>query len=117
MNPDLYDLMLNTERFSPGEATDLLASRASAPSFKPKPASLEAVDDLALASKIRAHLAMDGRLATAWLDVRAEQGKVILGGLVETEKERTLAEEIVRTIEGAKEVENDIGFKLLGTGL
>jgi osmotically-inducible protein OsmY len=75
------------------------------------------MEDLALASKIRAHLAMDGRLATAWLEVRAEGGKVVLGGLVETEKERMLAEEIVRTLAGVKEVENDIGFKLLGTGL
>jgi len=117
MNPDLYDLMLNTERFSPGEATNLLSSLVHAPSFKPQPGSVEAMEDLALASKIRAHLARDGRLATAWLDVRAERGKAVLGGLVETEKERTLAEEIVRTMEGVREVENDIGFKLLGTGL
>lgn len=117
MNPDLYDLMLNTARPSPAEATELLASLVNSPSFRPRPASVEAMEDLALTGKIRAQLSMDGRLATAWLDVRAERGKAVLGGLVETEKERALAEEIARGIEGVKEVENDIGFKLLGTGL
>ena len=117
MNPDLYDLMLDTERFSPAEATDLLASLVNASSFRPNPASIEAMEDLALASKTRAHLTMDGRLSTALLDVRVEKGKVILEGLVETEKERALAEEIVASIEGVKGVENEIGFKLLGTGL
>lgn len=117
LNPDLYDLTLNTERLAPGEATDLLAALANSPSCRPQPASMEAMEDLALESKIRAYLAMDGRVATAWLEVRVEKGKATLGGLVETEHERALAEEIVRAVEGVKQVENLIGFKLLGTGL
>ena len=117
MNPDRYDLILNTEHLSPQEAIDLLANLAKSPSFAPQPGSWEAMEDLALGGRIKAHLAMDGRVATAWLDIRVEQGKVMLGGLVETEHERALAEEIARGIEGVKQVENLIGFKLLGTGL
>ncbi|MDH7499990.1 MAG: cytidylate kinase family protein [candidate division NC10 bacterium] len=117
MNPDRYDVMLDTEHLSPQEAIDLLVSLANSPSFQPRPASLEAMEDLALGSRVKAHLVMDGRVATSWLDVRVERGKVTLGGLVETEYERSLAEEIVRGMEGVREVENLIGFKLLGTGL
>jgi cytidylate kinase len=117
MNPDRYDLMLNTEHLPPQAATDLLASLANSPTFWPQPASLEAMEDLALGSKIKAFLVMDGRVGTAWLEVRVERRKVILGGLVETEYERALAEEIVQGVAGVKQVENLIGFKLLGTGL
>lgn len=117
MNPDRYDLTLNTERPSPQEATDLLATLVHSPSFQKTPASSETMEDMALGSKTRATLAMDGRIAMAWLEVRAEKGKVVLGGLVETERERALAEEIALSIEGVREVENAIGFKPLGTGL
>ena len=117
MNPDRYDVMLDTEHLSPQEAIDLLASLVNSPSFRPQPASIEAMEDLALGSRVKAFLVMDGRVATTWLDVRVERGKVTLGGLVETEYERGLSEEIVRGIKGVKEVENLIGFKLLGTGL
>jgi cytidylate kinase len=117
MNPDRYDLTLNAEYFPPEVAIDLLASLSNSPAFRAQPASSEAMEDLALGSKVKAFLVMDGRVATAWLEVRVERGRAILGGLVETEYERAVAEEIVRGVEGVKQVENLIGFKLLGTGL
>jgi len=117
MDPDQYDLLLDTEHLPPPVAVEAIARLARSPSFQPRPSSVEAIEDLALASKIKALLVMDGRVQTSWLEVRVERGEVLLSGLVETEYERGLTEEIVRGVEGVKKVENSIGFKLLGTGL
>lgn len=72
--------------------------------------------DLALIAKIEAKFAADPEVSPFEIDVDSEDGVVRLSGAVETEKERTEAEQLARNVEGVKGVKNEIVLGDLSAG-
>ena len=78
-----------------------------------KPASKESEkgDDLWLKSKLITTYALNEHLNPFEIDATVEDGVVTLSGIVESNIEKELAEEIARGVEGVREVENKISVE------
>jgi len=106
-DPNLYDAVLNLSRMSIATACDLVACMTEREEFKPTAASLKAMQDLALSSRVSAVLARDNRTMTTELRVAADDGIVTIGGTAS----RAVANAVplvVGQIAGVKEVRNEV---------
>lgn len=68
----------------------------------------EAVDDNALTARVKAALAADASTKAYQINVDANQGRIALGGFVDTEESRNNASRVVRSVDGVKSVENNL---------
>jgi osmotically-inducible protein OsmY len=66
------------------------------------------VDDATLTAKIKTKLIADGRVSPTRVSVETAAGIVTLKGTVPTQVEKTAAEQVARTVEGVKEVRNEV---------
>ncbi|MCF8228623.1 MAG: BON domain-containing protein [Bacteroidales bacterium] len=69
--------------------------------------------DKALKQDIESELFINPVTESYQIDVQVNEGKVKLGGEVESYQERKLAEHVVKGVKGVKKVENNIGFKVV----
>jgi cytidylate kinase len=76
----LYDLVLNLEHLSLDQACEIIAAVARQDVFKETPASRAAMRDLALASRVQAHLAVTPGTLHVEVDVTARNGSVVVRG-------------------------------------
>ena len=76
----LYDLVLNLEHLSLEQACEIIAAVARQEAFKETPASRAAMRDLALASRVQAHLAITPGTLHIEVDVTARSGSVVVRG-------------------------------------
>ncbi len=95
-DPGLYDLVINLENISVEQACSLVAGMVEDPAFEFSPARQAQMNDLALASRVRAQLALDPFTSNLEVDVEAHGGTVsIQGSLFEqTEHVERVAEAI-----------------------
>ncbi len=100
----LYDLVVNLEQMSPLEACDVIAAAAELKCFAGSPATERAIDDLAMASLIKANLAMNPETSDPQLEVIAESGAVSIKGKIDAPGQAKKIRNFVRTIPGVKEV-------------
>ncbi len=80
LEPGLYDLTINLKTLTIEGAVDLAATAAGRPEFAATDESRKAMNDLLLASRVRAALAAAPATASADVTVRAENGVVFLKG-------------------------------------
>jgi cytidylate kinase len=106
-DPSLYDLVLNLERMSIQEAGDIICSAAKQPCFEFTPECERAMDDLALASRVRANLAIDPSTSEVEVDVTADAGSVSISGEVRSANQRKEVIRIARAVPGVKSVQLD----------
>ena len=100
----LYDLVLNLEQMNLQEACDVICSVSQLKCFAFTPDRQRALDDLALASRVRANLAMDPATADFQFEVVADSGSVsIKGGIVNPGQAKTIGN-IVRAVSGVADV-------------
>jgi osmotically-inducible protein OsmY len=89
----------------------LLALLAAAPLFAAcsttKPLSMQ-IDDAAIKTEVLARLSSNGRTNPFRLDVQVSEGVVHLAGTVDDAEERRLAEHEARSVQGVRQVINDI---------
>ena len=103
----LYDLVIHIQKFSVNNAVDMICQAASLEQFRTTTESQQSIDDLALASQMKAALVDVKRD----LRVSAKSGLVLVKGETPRGKEQILAqeiEEISKTITGVKETKIDI---------
>ena len=107
-NPLDYDLVLNTDRVSIESCVELIKLTVSRPEFQQTEASQRQLINLALESK--AHLALKSNPKTHNIDVslEADDGKVILEGVVVDDKEREACESTVAKVTGVRKVDNHL---------
>ncbi len=77
--PINYDVTINLQKISVGNAATALVSTAQLPDFQMTPASERALRDLYVGAKARLALARDRRTHLASLTVRADDGVVTVG--------------------------------------
>ncbi len=107
-NPLDYDLVLNTDRVSIESCVELIKLTVSRPEFQQTEASQRQLINLALESKV--HLALKSNPKTHNIDVslEADDGKVILEGVVVDDKEREACEGTVAKVTGVRKVDNHL---------
>lgn len=68
----------------------------------------EATDDNALTAKVKTALTADATTKAYQINVDVNQGRVALGGFVDTEESKNNASRVARSVEGVKSVENNL---------
>ena len=101
----LYDLVLNLEQMSLPEACDVVCAAAQLKCFAFTPEGQRAIDDLALASHVKAHLAMHPVTANLQFEVDAQGGAVTVKGDIISPDQARQIREMVRGISGVASVE------------
>ena len=111
-NPRLYDLVLNMDKVTIALAVDTVLTMARSSEIKSCTLdSIESLGKLALAHRAEAALTASGvsyGLETAVSVSVDEPGKVRLIGMVEDERSKTRAEEVLKTVKGVESIENQI---------
>jgi cytidylate kinase len=107
-DPELYDLVLSTERLSVDECVDEVETMMKKKCFQETPESIRMVDNLALEWAVRSALRRDERTAEAAFTVEVSDGVAKLLGVVGTPAEAAAAADVARAVEGVKQVDNQL---------
>ncbi|MBI4875147.1 MAG: cytidylate kinase-like family protein [Acidobacteria bacterium] len=97
-DPSLYDLVVNLEHIGIEQACDMVASAVKHSDFELTPERQAAMNDLALASRVRAALASSPFTSNLEVEVEARDGAVRIRGDVAEEEEDV--EQVVRAVPG-----------------
>jgi cytidylate kinase len=103
----LYDLVLNLENMEVREACKIIFFVARQECFAETPGSLAALENLALAGKVKATLVMDPRTAHLEVEAEADAGSVMVSGRVNTAEEFQQIERVTSNIPGVKAINLD----------
>ena len=101
----LYDVVLNLEQIDLQAACDVICSVSQLKCFEFTPDCQRAMDDLALASCVKANLAMDPVTASFQFEVVAGGGSVSVKGGITSPDQVKLIDDIVRSVPGVDSVE------------
>lgn len=107
-DPLLYDLVINTEAVTPESGVRQVLALAAAPEFQATEESRAALRNQALAARVRATLKATATTAAMDVDVRAVDGRVLLGGVVSSEEEREAALAVAGGVSGVVAVTSDV---------
>ena len=107
LDPHLYDLVVKLVPMTVDDAVKIVAAAAKCPSFQTTPESRKAMEDLCLASKVRAVLAANSETADLDIQVEADGGKVILKGKLPYPSLLDTVVKVASGVEGVEEVCTD----------
>jgi len=107
-DPELYDLVLSTERLSVDECVEEVASIMQKKCFQETPESMRKLANLALEWSVRSALRRDERTADASFTVECSDAVAKLAGVVDTQAEASAAGEVAGAVEGVKSVDNQL---------
>jgi cytidylate kinase len=109
-DPHLYDVVLNLSRMSAGTACETVARLAAQDEFGATADSRQAMQNLALASRVRAKLAIDSRTRDVELEVSADAGIVTIRGQTNSPAVNKAIEAVARSVDGVMEVRSKVVF-------
>jgi hypothetical protein len=104
-DPSLYDMLLNLEHMSIEDAGEIICSALKQPRFEFTPECKRAMDDLALASLVRAELALDPSTSDLEMEVTALAGSVSFKGELLSAGQAKEITRIARSVPGVKVVQ------------
>ncbi len=104
-DPTLYDIVLNLEYIDIDEACDIVATSVKQKCFEQTPESQAAMEDLALASKIRANLAINPATANLEVEVVARGGAVAINGRLGDQEDITEVEQVAWKVPGVTDLD------------
>ena len=107
-DPENYDLVLSTERLSVDDCVDEVEGMMKRPRFQETHDSIRLVTNLALEWAVRSALRRDTRTTEVGITVECLDGVVRLLGVVDDADQAMAVEEVARSIEGVKEVDNQL---------
>jgi cytidylate kinase len=108
LEPQHWDLVINTGRFSVDESIQIITSLIRSGVLEPSALDRLRLGNLALASRVEAIVLGDPTVWVNGLKVVAQDGRVKLEGEVITEEDRDAVEQVVRAIEGVRQIDNDL---------
>ena len=109
-NPELYDMVLNTDNLSVALAADTVVHLAGSEEVQAR--SLDAMKSLemmSLARRAGAALVEAGFSATSLSVAVVEPGKIRVTGSVASESAKIKAEEVLKGVNGVASIENQVG--------
>jgi cytidylate kinase len=104
----LYDIVVNLEVLDIKSGCDIIAATARQACFEETPQSQKAMDDLVLASRVRANLVMSPGTAGLEVDVVAHDGVVRVKGKLSPGGQLADLEAAVRRVPGVRDLEVDL---------
>jgi hypothetical protein len=107
-DPELYDLVLCTERLSVEECVDEIDGMMKRQCFQETADSVRMVADLAAEWAVRSALRRDERTARTQITVECSGGVVRLLGMVDTQTEANAAGEVAQAVDGVQGVDNQL---------
>jgi len=107
-DPTRFDLVVNLGRLSVATAKQLICETARLPDYQMNPASKQAFEDFALASQVKAVLAMSADMPRIRLEIKASAGKIAVSGSVPSWLSEQTVVSKIRQIPGVKDVNADI---------
>ncbi len=106
-DPTLYDLVVNLQYLRIEEACDVVANLVKQRCFQLDEECQAALNDLALASRIRANLALDPATEDLEVEVTASSGKVRIKGKLSSLDQSREVERIARALPGVMSLDLD----------
>jgi cytidylate kinase len=103
-DPSLYDVVLNLEQMNLEDACEVICTLAASKRFQSTTATQTAIEDLALASCVKANLAMNPVTCDLQFEVVARAGALSIKGDVDTPGQAKKIRGFVEAIPGVKEV-------------
>ena len=107
-DPTLYDLTLNTDRIGIESCVAMISQLASRPEFAETEQSRARLRDMTLQAHIRAALKADAATRGIDVTIEANNGRVVLRGIVVNAQERIDAQAIAAAVQGVTAVENQL---------
>src|SRR5260370_26567412 len=108
MEPHHWDMVINTGRFSVDEAVEIIAAIVDSGTLEPSALDRQRLANLALASRVEATVLGDPTVWVNSLKVVAQEGRVRIDGEVITEEDRDAVEQVVRSVDGVRLIDNDL---------
>ncbi|MEP7070703.1 MAG: cytidylate kinase family protein, partial [Usitatibacter sp.] len=105
-DPELYDLVLSTERLSIDECVEEVEAMMKKKCFQETLDSIQLAHNMSLEWSVRASLRRDPRTAATSITVECRDGVASLSGMVDTEAESDAAGELAAATEGVTGVHN-----------
>ena len=107
-DPSLYDLVLNLDHVTIPEACETISTLVKAQAcFAFGPDCQAILDDLSLASSVKARLALDKATSHLEFEIRSNQGAISISGKLSSVDLVPDVERIARSVEGVKTVNLD----------
>jgi cytidylate kinase len=106
-DPNRYDLILNMGKMSREGAKRMIIEAAKLEEYQPTPASIQALNDLALGSRVHAALFTSSDVRGSALEVRAEGGHIYVTGRVDHGMEDKVVA-LVKSVPGVNKVTTDL---------
>jgi cytidylate kinase len=103
-DPSLYDIVINLKKITIPTACEMIALMTKSDEFKATAASNKDMEDLVLASRVKAALASSDVTKNCYVEVTADNGVVTVGGKVDTMEDVENIESLVKKLEGVKGV-------------
>lgn len=116
-SPELYDLVFNLERTDLGFVCEMVTHALQQPQFQVTPESAKAMNDLLLASRVRAILAGIQNLRLDHIGVAADGDTVVVHGKVKTQELLDEALEAADHAPGVETVTNELQVDYKGYGV
>jgi len=107
-DPNLYDVVLNVSRVSLDTACEIVARLTEQDGFKPTTESLRGMENLTLASRVSAKLAVDPRTRDVEMKVVAEDGIVTISGETRFPGVSEALQTVARQVDGATDVRSKV---------
>ncbi|MEK9951561.1 MAG: cytidylate kinase family protein [Curvibacter sp.] len=105
-DPVLYDLVLNTDRLSVHSCVEQIRQLTQRPEFQESEASRQLLANMALSAHVRSALKAHESTQEVNITVEAQQGRVVLKGIVVNEHESQEAAKVAAGVQGVTGVEN-----------
>ena len=105
-DPVLYDLVLNTDRLSVHSCVEQIRQLTQRPEFQESEASRQLLANMALSAHVRSALKANESTQEVNITVEAQQGRVVLKGIVVNEHESQEAAKVAAGVQGVAGVEN-----------
>ena len=109
-DPLTYDVTVNLERISLDSACVMVAESAQR-DFETTPESQQIMDDLVLASEIRATIGLDPNIVDDRIEVEVSSGVVTITGTVRSLVDADRVRELVRAMPGVKDIDSQMGTR------
>jgi cytidylate kinase len=113
---ELYDLALNTERIPVAECVEEIVKLARKPAFQETPFSLATLENLSLATRVRAALRNDPRTRRVNVCAEAKAGDVTLSGIVFDDMNLETLTGVAATVPGVREISNQVRLAKMAIG-
>jgi cytidylate kinase len=107
-DPELYDLVLSTERLSVDECVDEVECMMRKKCFQETSESVRMVQNLSTEWSVRSALRRDERTSGTDVAVECDAGVVRLLGVVDTAQESDAAGAVAAMVDGVREVDNQL---------